>query len=334
MKSVVTYDKSNKILECENEKCIPKFCQSCFSNPNKKCIDYYNSLLKSEKDGLYTCPYMFKSYVSKNLIYTCFVTEENIAKIRNTFKYSKDNIKNFQVFTDERLINYLADLEELRFDNVALRDCMHDLRNMGGFFNAMSERISSQSPEFVNSSDDAKAMLSLYDLVNYRINILNGIRSSDYRRIRQKMHPLIKKLTIMLSYQAKKKDIKFKICNLQEKQVDLSNNIYLAMFILLENAVKHSFSEETINISFEEKDDKLKIIIENMGAVIEDDELDKLFIRGYRGKNTATKGTGVGLALAKEIFENHKNCIFEIKATKINNHKCLFSVIITFDAYD
>ena len=334
MKSVVTYDKSKKELGCDNNELIPNFCKKCFYDKNKKCKDYYENLIKNNKDGIYVCPYKFKSYLNKGMIYTCIITEENLSKIKSTFKYSNDDIKKFYIFKESQIINYLMDIEDLRFYNVLLRDCMHDLRNIGGFFNAMSERIASQSPDFINNSDDVKAMLSLYDLVNYRINILNGIRSSDNRRVRQKIHPLIKKLTIMLSYQARKKDLRFKIDKIQEKYVDLSNNIYLAMFILLENAVKHSFSDETINILFDEKDNKLKVTIENTGAVIDDDEHEKIFIRGYRGKNTSTKGSGMGLSLAKEIFEAHKNCDFTVKITKISKEKCLFDAIINFDAYD
>ena len=133
----------------------------------------------------------------------------------------------------------------------------------------------------------------------------------------------------MLSYQARKKDLRFIIDSTQEKYVDLSNNIYLAMFILLENAVKHSISNNEIKIDFEETDEFLEVIIKNTGAIIEKDELDKLIIRGYRGKNTTTKGTGIGLSLAKEIFEQH-NCPFEIKIRTKNKLESLFVVSIKF----
>lgn len=101
------------------------------------------------------------------------------------------------------------------------------------------------------------------------------------------------------------------------------------MFILLENAVKHSFSGNDINIGFEEDSDNLIVTIENIGAKIEKDEKDKLCIRGYRGKNTSTKGTGVGLSLAKEIFDKH-NCEMNIKIVDINHYQSLFIVSIKF----
>ena len=193
----------------------------------------------------------------------------------------------------------------------------------------MIERVKQKYNDLYESDDDIKALTSLYELVNYRINILNGINHANNRRFKQKIHPLIKKLTILLSYQANKKDLKFKIEEVQNNYITISDNIYLAMFILLENAVKHSFSGNDINIGFEEDSDNLIVTIENIGAKIEKDEKDKLCIRGYRGKNTSTKGTGVGLSLAKEIFDKN-NCEMNIKIVDINHYQSLFIVSIKF----
>ena len=102
------------------------------------------------------------------------------------------------------------------------------------------------------------------------------------------------------------------------------------MFILLENAVKHSVSDSVIDINFNEMEDYMEVSIENRGAKIETDEIERLTVRGYRGKNTSTKGTGVGLSLAKEIFEQH-NCLFNIKVTDINKYESLFFVTIRFN---
>lgn len=331
MKSLVTYDKSEKTITCENDKLIPEFCKKCIKDKSKKCQKFYNDLLEKDEEGLYQCPYKFKTYYVRNNIYTSLIIKnENYIKLKKTIESCGQKITEFHSYSDDEILYLISDFETLIIDNLTLRDCMHDLRNIGSFFNAMSQKITSDYNELYEKDDDIKALLSLYDLVNYRINILNGIKSSDNRRIRQKIHPLIRKLTIMLSYQARKKDIKFKISPVQECYVDLSQNIYLAMFILLENAVKHSISDSTININFKELKDYMEVSIENRGAKIEIDEKEKLTIRGYRGKNTSTKGTGVGLSLAKEIFEQH-NCSFNIKVTDINKYESLFIVTIKFN---
>lgn len=330
MRSIVTYDKSEKTITCDNPELIPNFCKKCIADPNKKCKKFYNNLLENGQEGFYHCPYKFGTYFVRNNIYTSLIIkDENYSKLRRTLEIYNQKIANFPQYSKEEAYNLISDFEDLIMENVSLRDCMHDLRNIGSFFNAMSEEVKSKYPDLVQDDDVVKALTSLYDLVNYRINILNGIKTSDNRRIKQKMYPLIKKLTIMLSYQARKKDLKFSIDEKKEKYVDLSNNIYLAMFILLENSVKHSISDNTIDIHLNENNDYLEVTIENTSAIIEDDELEKLMIRGYRGKNTTTKGTGIGLALAKEIFEQH-NYPFEIKAVNKNQYESLFTATIKF----
>lgn len=330
MRSIVTYDKSEKTIHCDNPKLIPNFCKKCINDPTKKCKKFYDELLEKDQEGFYQCPYKFGTYYVRNNIYTSLIVkDDSYSKLKRTLEISGQKITDFPQYTRDELFNLISDFEFLIMDNVSLRDCMHDLRNIGSFFNAMSEQVKNKYPDLVENDDVVKALTSLYDLVNYRINILNGVRSTDNKRIKQKIYPLIKKLTIMLSYQARKKDLKFKIDFTQEKFVDLSNNIYLAMFILLENAVKHSISDNEINIDFEETDEFLEVIIKNTGSKIEEDELDKLMIRGYRGKNTTTKGTGIGLSLAKEIFDQH-NCPFEIKVTTKNKQESLFIVSIKF----
>ena len=58
-------------------------------------------------------------------------------------------------------------------------------------------------------------------------------------------------------------------------------------------------------IDFIENDKITTVTIKNKGQKIEQDEICFLGMRGYRGKNTITKGTGLGLEMAKRIFEEN-----------------------------
>ena len=276
MRSLVTYDKSTKSLSCENQSNIPNFCKECIKDKNKKCQDFYKKMLNKEEEGLYYCPYKFGVYLKRNNLYSCLIIKNNsFVKLKESIEKYKQKISDFHCYTEKEIIDIINDFENLIMDNLTLRDCMHDLRNIGSFFNAMIERVKQKYNDLYESDDDIKALTSLYELVNYRINILNGINHANNRRFKQKIHPLIKKLTILLSYQANKKDLKFKIEEVQNNYITISDNIYLAMFILLENAVKHSFSGNDINIGFEEDSDNLIVTIENIGEKIERDETDK-----------------------------------------------------------
>ena len=217
MRNIVIYDKASKTLHCENKEIIPQFCLNCIEK-------------RQNKEGLFIRPYKFAVYFKNNTIYTSIILKnKDLNKIKDKIEKSGQKINNFHLYSEDEIINYLNDFEDIKMENIILRDCMHDLRNIGGFFYSMKEEVKLSNPEIIEK-DNIKALLSLYDLVNYRINILNGVRTLDNRRIRQKMHPIIKKITTMLSYQARKKDIVFIVDSVQNKYVDLSNNMYQQLY--------------------------------------------------------------------------------------------------------
>ncbi|MGB3606533.1 response regulator [Psychroserpens sp.] len=77
---------------------------------------------------------------------------------------------------------------------------------------------------------------------------------------------------------------------------------------LIFNALKFSPQGELITVSSEILDDKLNLYVENGGASISKDNLNLIFSRFHRiDENTV--GSGVGLALTKELVELHKGTI-------------------------
>ena len=294
MKSFVRYDKSSNTLITESNRKIPDFCLKSIQDENKKCQNFYNKIISDCNEGMHKCPYGFYCYYKKNTIYTSIILKDkDNSKLNRTLKARNDKINNYDLYSEEQLKDIMEDIDNLYTKNIELRDCMHDLRNMGGYFNSMSETIEMKHPELIGQDDDIKAMLSLYDLINYRLNVYYGIREADNKRFKGKLYPILRKLQIMMKYQAKKKKVNVKIDFEQKNTVVLSKNIYLVMFILMENAIKHSLHNGDINIEFEETDDKTIFKMTNKSPLIETTEYEKLFERGYRGKNTVSKGTGI-----------------------------------------
>ncbi|NOU88766.1 HAMP domain-containing protein [Paenibacillus sp. LMG 31460] len=76
----------------------------------------------------------------------------------------------------------------------------------------------------------------------------------------------------------------------------------------LTNAIRYSPEDEQIFISVMEEQAQVKISVENKGAHIAEDQLDKVWDRFYRGdiaRQRAQGGTGLGLAISKNILELH-----------------------------
>jgi signal transduction histidine kinase len=97
-------------------------------------------------------------------------------------------------------------------------------------------------------------------------------------------------------------------------QEDISNvdadpdMIGLALRQLLGNAVKYSPPETAIGISASQIEDTITIGVRDHGAGIPPDELDAIFERFYRGKQTQESigGTGMGLSIARDIVRAHQ----------------------------
>ena len=89
--------------------------------------------------------------------------------------------------------------------------------------------------------------------------------------------------------------------------------------ILLDNAIKHSYKNETINISLKETNNNIELLVQNKGDEIPKDEEEKIFERFYRidkSRNRKENRYGLGLAIAKNIVVNHNG---KISASSLNN---------------
>ncbi len=80
-----------------------------------------------------------------------------------------------------------------------------------------------------------------------------------------------------------------------------------AMKQLLDNAVKYSPSHSSVVVSAEENDGVVSISIRDHGPGLTELEQGRVFDKFYRGRydRSAVQGTGMGLAITKEILEAH-----------------------------
>jgi two-component system, OmpR family, sensor histidine kinase KdpD len=76
---------------------------------------------------------------------------------------------------------------------------------------------------------------------------------------------------------------------------------------LIENALKYSPEGSPVKITAEQKGEKIVIGVADSGVGIDEDERSRIFDKFFRGRRFRfeTKGTGMGLAIAKGIMEAH-----------------------------
>ncbi len=80
---------------------------------------------------------------------------------------------------------------------------------------------------------------------------------------------------------------------------------------LITNAIKYTPPKNDININIEEKLDRFKISVQNMGVTIPEEEISKLFDKFYRldrsRERTQKNSTGIGLSIVKNILHLHNS---------------------------
>lgn len=85
------------------------------------------------------------------------------------------------------------------------------------------------------------------------------------------------------------------------------------LIILLDNATKYTPQNGTIKIYDHLENSKYQFIISDTGMGVPDSDKQKIFGRFYRvdkSRNSNSGGHGLGLAIAKQIVENHHGHIF------------------------
>ena len=82
--------------------------------------------------------------------------------------------------------------------------------------------------------------------------------------------------------------------------------------ILLDNALKYTSRGDKITLLSEISNKQWLIEVKNTGPAISDEEKARIFDRFYRedrSRSKETGGYGLGLAIAKQIVEEHKGQI-------------------------
>lgn len=85
-----------------------------------------------------------------------------------------------------------------------------------------------------------------------------------------------------------------------------SDLLQLALYNLIENAIKYSDSGDHVEIRASDNDSEVIIEIADTGVGIAENELDHVWEELFRGNNTRDRsGSGIGLSLVKKIIDRH-----------------------------
>ena len=102
--------------------------------------------------------------------------------------------------------------------------------------------------------------------------------------------------------------------------------LLLAVYNLVENALKFTSDEDSIEVRALEDGRSIVIEVADSGVGIPSDDLSKIFEELYRGSNArSTEGSGLGLALVHRIVTSHRGGV-GVRSSQIEPRGTVFTV--------
>ena len=96
---------------------------------------------------------------------------------------------------------------------------------------------------------------------------------------------------------------------------------------IIKNACEHTTADGKIDISIEQAEKSISVIIEDNGGGVPENELPLLFKRFHRTENASPDSAGIGLSITKAIIEKHHGTIIAENGEKGLRFSICFPII-------
>ena len=218
---------------------------------------------------------------------------------------------------NERQARLAEQEQDLEISKKLLDDTLHEIRKINNQINGsilnLSNSISkieiedAELDRFIHNTlktlDGNSTLLSIrMDAYDIMFNPTSVSRELDYM---MSVFGKVEKVYKCLYTSKKAKNIEIHLNGRSDGKYRLRNSMELAFFIIIENAIKYSPEDESIEIDFNEYNDKLEVTFCNWAICPQNEEMNFLTVRGFRSKSVVKKGnyegSGLGLYLLKQI---------------------------------
>ncbi|RAK11186.1 signal transduction histidine kinase [Halanaerobium saccharolyticum] len=222
----------------------------------------------------------------------------------------------------------LLKLEKIRKESTS--DLAHELRTplttIKGYLEAIEDgKIDLNQQSMTEMQEETQRMTILIDKLNEFAEAQNKIFNLEEKQVN--ITPIIKKIIKQQQNYLNEKNINLNLMLKEELCLQGDPNSLFQIFNnFIENAIKYNIQNGKIEIKASAEKNNLIVYIQDSGIGIDDSDLPFIFERFYRGdksRNSQNKGTGIGLAVAKELMEAHQGKI----EVETNEQGTLFKLI-------
>ncbi|MGX4600362.1 sensor histidine kinase [Faecalimicrobium sp. JNUCC 81] len=265
----------------------------------------------------------------------------NINLLSKFFKEVIKTIENISYYIDNFIKNNYEVEDEFEQDGIfmslisRIKDLGKKLNNQLYKLNDEKENLKSLVTDISHQLKTPLSSISLYNSILLEDDISKEDRKNfviQNEESTKKLHNLIDSLVNISRLESSMITIKPECKNIKKTIIKAINSIYIkamdknieinldefedininhdqkwteeAIFNILDNGVKYTKNDGNIDIKISQTINYLRIDIKDNGIGINKEEINNLFKRFYRGKDTKyIEGSGVGLYLSRKIVE-------------------------------
>jgi signal transduction histidine kinase len=208
----------------------------------------------------------------------------------------------------------LLKLEKIRKESTS--DLAHELRTplttIKGYLEAIEDgKMEADQETIKEMQEESQRMNILIEKLNEFANAQNKIFNLNEKKIN--LSPIIKKIIKQQHNSIDEKNIILELKLNSELYIKGDKDSLFQIFNnIIENAIKYNVVSGKIEIKSVYDQDDLIIYIKDSGVGISNEDLPYIFERFYRAdksRNSNNQGTGIGLAVVKELMDAHQGKI-------------------------
>lgn len=220
-------------------------------------------------------------------------------------------------------------IESYKKQKEFIADASHELKTPLAIIMASSDelKVGSSNQKYIDNikyeTDRMNRLISnLLDLSKLE----TGVKKELYRL--ENISKIVSKICLTFESIAYEKNVGIDT-NIEDNinYMCIKEDIERLISIILDNAIKHSYKDSCIEVAMHKNKNNINIEITNTGDEIKNEDKEKIFERFYRvdkSRNRSENRYGLGLAIAKNIVNNHNGTI----EASSNNNKTVFKIIL------
>lgn len=233
---------------------------------------------------------------------------------------------------NELMVNTIenSQLGDLEKKISTFKESIHEINNYISIINLNSQillkRIEKETQEKQGTINDYtyNTLSNIKKAANDMIIMLDKIKNeSDINLKEYNLYNFVHEIVDFMSNKFDDNNININI-DIDKKKIAVFDELLTknVMYNLLNNSIDSMDNKDNkkISITYNEKDNAVSLKVKNNGNVINEEDFEKIFIKGY---TTKKQGSGLGLAVSKENMQRQNG---DLRIVKSDNDETVFEL--------